>query len=513
MRKRSYPCQYLCLGLVFLAVTCCLGRAAEPAGAVENIRILQTADLHGVIRAESAESPGVLCLATVLRQCRSQGDFSGILHVDCGDTCQGSIEAVATRGAIGPAILKGLGVDIWVPGNHELDFGVQRFIELSRSVSPTILCGNLAITLGGEQITFPSWKTVPCGRARIGVIGMTARHLRFWLSGDQIAGVENTSAQEALPGILGELRRLQVDMIVLAIHQGWLEQDTRQVNEVNDIAREFPEIDLILGAHTHRKLPGRRIGLHTWYVQPGQHGEAVAVVDVALDVKKHCVNDIQSHLVPVTPETPPSGDMTECLAQQLATAQGYAETLVTELPEPVPSNGTPGIDCGTAEIISRALARAANADVVFHGRLSDAGLPAGPVRRRDIYRVVPYENGIALADLTLAEIAILVSEQWENRRHYSYNGLWGRSAMIQRDGSVNILPLPGDAADQRLTVALNGYTAAGAGDRFPRLHTLIRQPAANLRYLDTGTRDALEKYLAAPDCDLSPPAVWLNPAD
>ena len=86
-------------------------------------------------------------------------------------------------------------------------------------------------------------------------------------------------------------------MIVLAIHQAWTESpDPRNVNEVLDIIADFPEIDLVLGGHTHRRFPGDKISQSTWYVQAGHAAQCLGGVKADFDKKTKKLKKISSWL-------------------------------------------------------------------------------------------------------------------------------------------------------------------------------------------------------------------------
>ncbi len=109
------------------------------------IRILQTTDVHSFIEhSDNPQEGGWLRLATMIKQHRQKEDC---LLIDCGDTIQGSLSAIASRGEAAVEMLNYLKYDFWVPGNHELDFGIPRYVELLDK--DTILSAKLLGSSGG----------------------------------------------------------------------------------------------------------------------------------------------------------------------------------------------------------------------------------------------------------------------------------------------------------------------------------------------------------------------------
>lgn len=499
----------VCLALVLL----CL---AGGQGAPVEVLLLETADLHGAIGSPVLPGEGDWrCLAATIRRLRQEHGPERTLLVDCGDTCQGSFAARVSGGRVGGAMLRSLGVDAWVPGNHDLDFGPATLCGWYRSQALPVLCGNLRFTLDGQSQSFPAWRRFDRGGARIALIGATASYLRHWLWQEDARQTEVETVTDLLDRVLPEVLAEAPDLVVLATHQGWLESDPRAVNEVHDVALRYPEIDLILGAHTHRPIPGLKIGPATWYVQPGALATHVAAVRVRVDPEQHRVLDVSSELVPAAaaPEADPSPELGEILAQ----AEAAATRPVCQRRVAVPPGGTPGVSCAVSELLCRALAEASGAEVVLHGTLGRTGLPAGTVTERDLFALVPYENTIAVADLTVSELQTVVAEQIANRTSYVYSGPWGAQFAIDKGGPegtvrVRLTAVAGHsgALPGRLRVAMNSYTAAGGGGRFPRLLECLRKPQARCRSTGTQAREALRTYLQRHPDDPVEPQPWIS---
>ena len=66
---------------------------------------------------------------------------SYVLLVDDGDSIQGEPMGTMTRGEANIRLMNALGYDIAIPGNHEFDYGVDRFLELAEMAEyPYISC-------------------------------------------------------------------------------------------------------------------------------------------------------------------------------------------------------------------------------------------------------------------------------------------------------------------------------------------------------------------------------------
>jgi len=503
--KRGFILNKMAIGLYFL-----LALAGFLNAAVVEIQILQTTDVHGCVFQEEGRQGSWQQLGHLIAEQRKQYDDNHLLLVDCGDSCQGTLLATLSSGEAPLQVLRELRYDIWVPGNHEMDFGVPRFLELSRQYRDLVLCSNFH-PLQGED--FCAWKMFERGGARIAVIGATASYMSHWLNGKDDNLCRVTKAVDELQRLLPEIHAARPDMIILAAHQGWLEgNDARGVNEIAAISEKFPEIDLILGAHTHRFLPGQRLGRHTWYLQSGCKGRALGVATVKIDTAKHEVVDISSSLKYVSKSTPAVPLVSPVLQKwQRVCQEQLDEILVAKLPYAVTPEGRPGVNCSASELFCLALAKASGAEVVFHGALATKTLEAGkPVTGKDVFAFVPYENTIFTAKLTAGEIEQIVTEQWAQRDVYTYCGVWGARVKLDAQGTATVLRVGKDKPDagKRYLVAFNSFTVAGGG-RYPLLRKILQTAAAELQDTGISTRKAVVDYLQANQQAPLPMERWI----
>jgi 2',3'-cyclic-nucleotide 2'-phosphodiesterase (5'-nucleotidase family) len=502
--------------LVFCIIfACSLSVLAD----VVHVRIVQTTDLHGQVVPDAEAGASWLRAAKLIETQRQRFGAENVVLVDCGDTVQGSFEAYVTGGEIAAKLLDAMEYDVWVPGNHEIDFGTERFLELTEIVGhDRIVCNNFRVLPRGEggaaAVGFLSWKLIERAGAKIAVIGATASYLDNWHWGREVTNYEVVPALDVLGGTLAEIHEVgDIDMIVLAIHQGWMAGDDRGVNEVAEIARRFPEIDLILGGHTHRQFAGMPVGNSVWYMQAGKHGDSIGVVDAIVDTDMHETLNIRSVLEPVDESVGIPERAFESVRELYAAALAAADEVVGTVGEDITPYGMPGIDCAMSELFCRALVEASGADFAIHGTLSDAALNKGVVTHGDLFAVVPYENGIGVAELTPEELKVIVHEQCENRESYVACGIYGFQADLGANGFVNNLrDLRGRALDpeKRYKVAFNSYTVAGGGGRFPQLRRLLRRPEANLAEVETNSREALRDYLKKHPGISVAPTKWLH---
>ena len=115
---------------MLLGCTAVAEEAAAPA-LTKDLVILYTSDVHCGI-----ESGWGYAGLAALRD--SLAEDNHVVLVDDGDSIQGAPIGTMTKGEALIDLMNAVGYDIATPGNHEFDYGMERFLELAeRPSSPT----------------------------------------------------------------------------------------------------------------------------------------------------------------------------------------------------------------------------------------------------------------------------------------------------------------------------------------------------------------------------------------
>ena len=107
----------------------------EPTGEPKDILVLFTSDVHCGVD----QNFGYIGLKAVKDAAEAAGNH--VLLVDNGDSIQGEIIGTMTRGEANVKLMNSIGYDVAIPGNHEFDYGMERFLELTEMAEyPYISC-------------------------------------------------------------------------------------------------------------------------------------------------------------------------------------------------------------------------------------------------------------------------------------------------------------------------------------------------------------------------------------
>ena len=128
------------------------------------IYILFTSDVHCGID----KGFGYAGLKQIRDSLEAQG-YTTIL-VDDGDSVQGESIGMMTQGAASIALMNALGYDAAIPGNHEFDYGMERFLELADMAEfPYISCNFTYL----DEPVFDPYVILEAAGHKIAFVGVT----------------------------------------------------------------------------------------------------------------------------------------------------------------------------------------------------------------------------------------------------------------------------------------------------------------------------------------------------
>ncbi len=470
--------------------------------------ILHTTDLHGhVWPARDYDGTeglgGLLRCATLIEELRDQ--YPNALLVDAGDLYQGGIESYLSRGQIMNEALAWLKYDAWVLGNHEFDWGIDVLANAVRRSAVPVLAANVG-TRPGAMNPLPDVRPYLIRQVdgvRVALVGLTTDYIPHWIRPDLLGDVVFEDSVDSLRRVLPMVRAERPDIMVLVVHQGYRPFGDSPANQINRIARYFPEFDLIIGGHSHQPVDQVRVN-GVLYTQAGYYGIWLGKATLVYDTVARRVIDRSARVIRVGDAYPQHAGLQAALQPQLDEARVRSRQAVGRLGADLTARTrTPG-QSGVQQLIARSMAAAVGADIVLHGRLADESLAAGTVYERDIWRIVPYENTIGVLLLTVREIREILEQNVEHIRSGQFLGVYGihyelhdQAAPGSRVRNMRWADGRPIHARQRVPVALNSYVLASGGGRFMAARRLADDPINRLRMTDIQTRTAVRDFLRA----------------
>ncbi len=217
-----------------------------------DIVILFTSDIHCGID----QGFGLAGLAQIRQSIEADGTKT--ILVDNGDAIQGEPIGTMTTGEAIIDLMNKAGYDIAIPGNHEFDYGMDRFLELvTKSEHPYISCN---FNKEGELV-FDPYVIKEIGAKKIAFVGVTTPESlkkstpKYFQdeNGNYIYGfMQSNDGQDLYNSVQNAIDSAKADgadLVVVMGHIG-MDEDSHPYN-ASDIIENTSGIDVFLDGHSH----------------------------------------------------------------------------------------------------------------------------------------------------------------------------------------------------------------------------------------------------------------------
>lgn len=254
------PIYQLKIRQLFLALlTFCFIFIPNSAWAIQkDIIILYTNDVHCGIE----DNLGYTKLAQYKEDL--QQDTPYITLVDAGDAIQGAPIGKLSTGEAIINIMNEIGYDFAIPGNHEFDYGMDRFLTLNDKLSCGYYSSNLVNTVTGKNL-LPAYKIFQFDDKKIALIGVTTPETLnsstpAYFQDDKGIFIysfnEDATGKKLYTNIqntVDTVKKLGVDYVFLVAHLGMSGITPRWSSLA--VAQNTQGIDAIIDGHSHEVIP------------------------------------------------------------------------------------------------------------------------------------------------------------------------------------------------------------------------------------------------------------------
>jgi len=313
-------------------------------------------------------------------------------HFDIGDHVDRSHPFTeGTKGQGNIQLLNEAGYDAVTIGNNEgITMSKEALSTLYKDAKFDVILSNLFEEDGSRpNWLFPYTIYVTEQGTRIGVIGATAEYKAFYSK----LGWQVTPPRENLK-LVAESIDDETDMIVCLSHMG--------IHEDEKLAVECPEIDVILGAHTHHLFhEGKWIG-NTLLAATGKYGEYVGHVTLKFNVDAKELLQLDAELVRADSVESDEKDI-EKVNKLIQIGKQAMEERVFYNPSPLSQNL---FDVSPlSSFFGRALIAYSQADcAMFNAGIFLGSLEKGWVTKEDLHSLLPHPINLCLITLDGSEL-------------------------------------------------------------------------------------------------------------
>jgi sulfur-oxidizing protein SoxB len=480
--------------------------ASQPAGLVEDskrVTLLYFTDIHAQLETHPEYVPGAspeiqmmggfARLKTAIEQERANCDGACFL-LDGGDEFQGTGPAAWSEGEVVLDPLNALGSDAFVPGNWEASYGPERFKQTMARLSCPVICYNLHDEASGERVFKPSLALERHG-VKVAFVGITDIGASRRQPPTHFRGMD-TARIQGLRDFVKELRaRERPDLVVAVSHTG--------LTIARQTAREIPEFDVILSAHTHERTTREIMEGNVIVVEPGCFGSFLGRIDLVLEpggVAGHAFR-----LIPVLASRYDEDPKMKALVDKslaphrsrMSEPAGTTETLLMRYDV---------LETTADAFITDAVREIAGADIGFsNGFRFGVPIPPALITDADLWNLLPMDARMKIGWITGRELRAYLERELElvfSKDPWKLNGGWG----VRASGMTMVFKASAEPGRRLVSVKVNGrdvedqqrYAIAGCERDGEPLDMICRHPGTHdARVLPITVHQALRQYLEA----------------
>jgi 2',3'-cyclic-nucleotide 2'-phosphodiesterase (5'-nucleotidase family) len=433
---------------------------AVPAGGV-TLRLLHINDFHGFAEPHKplkASEPlgGMAYLAGEAARLR-QGQPTLLLAA--GDMIQGNNWANLFQGKSSIELMNAMKFDAMVVGNHEFDYGQEVLKARLQEAGFPLLGANVQGLPGLKPYVLKDLQGL-----RVAVIGVTTPDTYTSTHPRNVTGLKFTSPETAVAECLKELQG-KADLVVVLSHLGY--------SEDRALAQKIPGIGVIVGGHTHTRLEAPALVNRTVIVQAWEHGKALGVLD--LEVEDGKIVKYAGRQEEIKPRPGRADKAIEAIVRKYSQeVDARLDQTVGETKTDLNGENVRLRETNLGNLVTDVMREVTEAEAaIINGGTIRTSIRRGPVKAKDIYAALPFDNYLVALRLSGAQVrealehGVSCPEEKAGRfpqvsgLSFTYNPKAAAGARV-REVTINGRPLE---SGKEYVVATHDFLAAG-GDGY-----------------------------------------------
>ncbi len=246
---------------------------------------------------EISEFGGYSRLATAIKSIRETSSNS--ITVDAGDFTAGSLfQTIFPTCAAELRLLGEMGVDVSTQGNHEFDFNISGFSQMlnaakdSNDKLPEFVMSNIKLTpdengnyskeqqqlqQAMDNYGVKEYTIIEKAGIKIAVFGLLGNDANKDIVSE---GISFEDIIESSKKTVSEIKEKEnVDMIICLSHSGTSSKLSKSEDEI--LAKEIPDIDVIVSGHTHTTLEAPLVYGDTYIVSCGAYCKQLGTLSLS----------------------------------------------------------------------------------------------------------------------------------------------------------------------------------------------------------------------------------------
>lgn len=401
--------------------------ADEPESRERDIVVLYTNDVHCGVD----DHLGYAALAGYKAQLEEQYGADYVTLVDIGDSIQGDVIGALSDGSWPIDLMNQVGYDLAIPGNHEFDYGVDRFLSLVRHAGFPYICCNF-VDLNQEKLVLAPYQIISYDDVQVAYIGIDTPESIIKSTptyfqdenGNYIygfcGGKNGQELYDRVQQTVDEVRKQGADYVVALGHLG-VDPDSSPWMST-DVIAHTTGIDAFLDGHSHSTVPSQEVenqaGEKVLLTQTGTKLSAIGQLTIAAD------GTLSTQLV-----TEYNGGESTAYQETKALLQSIQKQYEDKLSQTVaesqvlltisdPDTGVRLIrsqETNMGDLCADACRIMLGADIGWiNGGGIRANIQPGSITYGDIIQVLPYGNMVCLVEVSGQQIIDALEHAYQN---------------------------------------------------------------------------------------------------
>jgi 5'-nucleotidase / UDP-sugar diphosphatase len=379
---------------------------------LRTLRILHWNDFHSanipfkVSKREVQElkdSVGIVGGSAYLKAYIDKYKDSNTLVLNAGDDFQGSPASTVTKGKSQIELLNLIKPDVMTLGNHEFDYSADTLFNFLKEANFKIINANLIDKETQKNLLDP-YIILEKNGIKVAVIGIVTHELTSLTLKENL---RNIVVKKEIPTIRKYIKEIsnheKPNLFVLLSHCG-IEDDMV-------FADSIPQLNLIIGGHSHTKIKNGRKHNHTLICQAGEKGKYLGKLDLKVDISGDSIYSYDEVLIPTINSEIMRDSIVEKKVEEIENKSlaGLNE-VIGELKNDWVR--TYNEESNIGDWMSDVIKDCVNADIAFQNSGGiRKNLLAGKITIRDVWEIAPFSNTIVYFSISGESIKKLLEHQ------------------------------------------------------------------------------------------------------
>ena len=377
----------------------------------KEIVILHTNDMHCGVN----DNLGLATVAQMKQNALQKTPYVAL--VDAGDAVQGAPIGKLSRGEAVVRMMNAAGYDFAIPGNHEFDYGMERFWQLDKQLKNGYYCANFT-DLRTKKLALPAYKIMQFGDTKVAFVGATTPGTLISSTpaffqdgkGNYLYGFNEDETgrklYKALQKSINAARENGADYVFIVGHLG-INGSIEYWNSEN-VAANTRGVDAIIDGHSHERIQGKYVknylGKDVLIAQTGTKLKTVGRLVISTDGK------ITSELL--KQDIGDDKKVQKIISREIAKYEPLLKQPVGEALLQLRSNDPQtgerlvrNSECSLANFVTDAFKAVLNCDVVMvNGGSIRNEIKTGVVTYNDLLEAFPFGNMCAVIEASGQQI-------------------------------------------------------------------------------------------------------------